>query len=34
LTSLCALLPHAYAIEMRPVADMSNDEDWLDAAQT
>jgi hypothetical protein len=34
LTDLCDLLPHAYAIEMRPVADMSNDEDWLDAAQT
>jgi hypothetical protein len=34
LTDLCDLLPHAYATEMRPVADMSNDEDWLDAAQT
>ncbi len=34
LTDLCDLLPHAYTIEMRPVADMSNDEDWLDAAQT
>ena len=33
LTDLCDLLPHAYAIEMRPVADMSDDEDWQDAAQ-
>lgn len=29
--ALCALLPAAYVIEVRPVADMSGDEDWLDA---
>ena len=33
LTDLCDVLPHAYTIEMRPVADMSNEADWLDAAQ-
>jgi len=33
LTDLCDLLPHAYALELRPVADMSSAEDWLDAAR-
>lgn len=31
VTALCGLLPAAYVIEVRPVADMSGDEDWLDA---
>ena len=31
VTGLCALLPHQYSIEVRPVADMSQASDWLDA---
>jgi len=31
-TELCALLPEDYAIEIRPIADMTDAEDWLDAA--
>jgi len=33
MTDLCDLLPHVYSLEIRPVADMSNADDWLDAAQ-
>jgi hypothetical protein len=31
MTSLCGLLPHEYALEVRPVADMTDAEDWLEA---
>jgi hypothetical protein len=33
VVDLCELLPKAYALEIRPVADMSNAADWLDASQ-
>jgi hypothetical protein len=33
ILELCELLPHQYALEVRPVADMSNATDWLDANQ-
>jgi hypothetical protein len=33
MVDLCDLLPHAYALEVRPVADLSSADDWLDAAQ-
>jgi hypothetical protein len=33
MTALCDLLPHGYTLEVRPVADMSQAEDWLEAAQ-
>jgi hypothetical protein len=33
MVDLCDLLPHAYALEVRPVADLSSAADWLDAAQ-
>ncbi len=32
VTGLCALLPHAYSVEVRPVADLSQAADWLDAS--
>ncbi len=32
VVDLGALLPHAYVLEIRPVADMSAAEDWLDAS--
>jgi hypothetical protein len=31
MVDLCDLLPHQYVLEVRPVADMSSAEDWLDA---
>lgn len=31
VSELCGLLPAAYVVEIRPIADMSTDEDWLDA---
>jgi len=31
MTGLCALLPAAYTLEIRPVADVSEDDDWLAA---
>jgi hypothetical protein len=31
MTKLCALLPHEYTLEVRPVADMDGAEDWQDA---
>jgi hypothetical protein len=31
MTELCGLLPHQYTLEVRPVADMSSADDWLDA---
>jgi hypothetical protein len=31
MTDLCTLLPGEYTLEIRPVADMSNASDWLDA---
>lgn len=31
MTELCALLPAAYTLEIRPVADVSEDDDWLAA---
>jgi hypothetical protein len=34
MTDLCELLPPAYVLEVRPVADMSDADDWLDAART
>jgi hypothetical protein len=33
MTDLCSLLPHAYALEVRPVADLSAAADWLDASR-
>jgi hypothetical protein len=33
MSALCDLLPHGYTLEVRPVADMSQAEDWLEAAQ-
>jgi hypothetical protein len=33
MTALCDLLPHGYTLEVRPVADMSQAEDWVEAAQ-
>ena len=33
LVELCDLLPPAYTLELRPVADLSGGEDWLEAAQ-
>ena len=33
MVDLCDLLPHDYTVEVRPVADMSNASDWLDAGQ-
>jgi hypothetical protein len=33
VTGLCELLPHQYSLEVRPVADMSNADDWLEADQ-
>jgi hypothetical protein len=33
MVDLCDLLPRDYVIEVRPVADMSKAEDWLDAAR-
>ena len=33
MTDLCDLLPHGYALELRPVADMSQAQDWVEAAQ-
>jgi hypothetical protein len=32
VTDLCDLLPPQYSLEVRPVADMSGADDWLDAA--
>jgi hypothetical protein len=32
MTELCDLLPHEYSLEVRPVAEMSDADDWLDAA--
>lgn len=34
MTELCALLPAAYTLEIRPVADVSEDDDWLAANET
>ena len=31
MTELCALLPAAYTLEIRPVVDMTGASDWLDA---
>jgi hypothetical protein len=31
MVDLCDLLPHQYVLEVRPVADMSSAEDWLDS---
>lgn len=31
MTDLCDLLPHRYTLEVRPVADVSDTDDWLDA---
>jgi|1186.fasta_scaffold359145_2 hypothetical protein len=31
MISLCGLLPHEYTLEVRPVADMTDAEDWRDA---
>jgi hypothetical protein len=31
MTDLCELLPHQYVLEVRPVADMGDASDWLDA---
>ena len=31
MTGLCALLPAAYTLEIRPVVDMTGASDWLDA---
>jgi hypothetical protein len=33
IVDLCDLLPHEYVLEVRPVADMSTAEDWLEASQ-
>ena len=33
VVDLCDLLPHGYAVEVRPVADMSQAQDWLEASQ-
>jgi hypothetical protein len=34
MTELCALLPAQYTLEVRPVADMSDASDWLDATES
>jgi hypothetical protein len=31
MTELCDLLPHRYTLEVRPVAQMQDDDDWLAA---
>jgi hypothetical protein len=33
MMGLCDLLPHAYTVEVRPVADMTGADDWLDATR-
>jgi hypothetical protein len=33
VVDLCTLLPTAYTLEVRPVADLSTAEDWLEAAR-